>query len=230
MSKKKKKKTNNRERQHYHTKEGWTLFSLFIIVGIFSFAYENIFESFSLTLYKPYYFVSSQSDLLDALLTVFGIFVVFSLGIYLIGNTKISKNKYILRSFVIALTMLIGIFIFNCNVWVFNKDAFSYNTLFQKEKIIYSYNEIESADVNIYSNRRGKFGEQYHIDYTLYMDNGEKVKFDAYNAYYTDDDKIIEFDKMIANKRSVIDEDYDHELYDNDKLNEYYSSLYNNQK
>ena len=210
MSKKKKKTNNYRERKQHQDKEGWILCSIFVIVGLLSFAYEKVFETITLNMYKPYFFVSYKSEAFDVLMIILLAIIIFSSGIYLFGKTKTSKDKYILRSFAIALVFFIGIIIFHCNVWTFNKDTFSYNTIFQKDKIVYSYDDIDSAEVDVYT-YAGR-GIHNHIDYTLHMNDGKIIKFNANRAYYTDEDKIIEFDKAIANKRSVVEEDYDQNL------------------
>ena len=88
----KKKSKRDRTPNNNQDKGNWGLFLVLAVVGIFIFVYSKIFNIFAVTLYKPYYFVSSESDALEALLIIFGIFVFFSLGIYLFGNTNISKD------------------------------------------------------------------------------------------------------------------------------------------
>ena len=123
MSKQKKKSYNEKTSIDY--KRSWIFVLILLIWGVWSFAYEKILETIEINIHKPYYFISYKSDVMDVLMIVFLAVVIISFGTYLFEKTKVPKNKYIIRSFSIVLIMLIGMIIFNCNVWSFNKDTFS---------------------------------------------------------------------------------------------------------
>ncbi|MDE5605304.1 MAG: hypothetical protein K2I73_06965 [Eubacterium sp.] len=220
----KKKRKPDRKRTSLDYRRSWMFILIIVITSVLSFAYEKIFGTIVLNMYNPYYFISYNSDTFDVLMIILLGIVIISSAAYLFRGFNISRKKYLIRLSAIAIIMLIGITILNCNMWTFDKDTFSYNTIFQKNKIVYSYDNIDSAEVEVYCGGRKQASPR--INYALHMHNGKIVKFNAYYACYTDEDKIIEFDKSIADKRSVVEDDYDHNLYDNEKLNEYYSSLY----
>lgn len=228
MSKKKKKKKKSADRfpKNYKEKEKRILFVILLIYFAFYFAYFKLSEIIALRVYSPYYFVSSKFGIVQILLLILLLIVALLAGTYLIEGTKTPKKKYIFRSSAIIIISLISIIIFNCNVWSFNKDTFSYNTIIRKDKIVYSYDDIDSAELYVHS-ASGK-GIHDYIDYTFYMNDGKEIKFNAQEAFYTDNNKIIEFDKAIANKRTVKEGDYSHFLYWNDNLNDYFDSVYNN--
>lgn len=221
----KKNKRPDRHPPDYKKKEKRILFIIILICFVFYFAYFKLSEIIALKVYSPYYFVSSKFEIVQILLIVLLLIAICFAATYLLSDIKTTKMKYVFRSSAIVIISLITIIIFNCNVWTFNKDLFSYNTIFQKDKIVYSYDDIDSAELYVHS-ASGK-GIHDHIDYTLHMNDGREIKFDAYEAFYNNDDKIIEFDKTIASKRTVKAGDYSHFLYWNDKLNEYYNSIYN---
>lgn len=228
MSKKKKKKKPDIDRtpKDYKIKEQCILFIILVLYLVLYIAYVKLFKNIPLKIHSPYYFISYKYDAIYILFIILFFLVIYFSGTYLLKKIKTTKKKYIFRSSVILTIFFAVIIFFQFNMWSFNKDTFSYNTIFQKDKIVYSYDEINSAELEIYHSS-GYLRTDYYINYTLYMNDGEKIKFDAYNAYYTDEDKIIEFDKAIADKRSVVENDYDHYLYNSEKLNEYYNSLYN---
>lgn len=114
--------------------------------------------------------------------------------------------------------------ILNCNVWSFNKDAFSYNTILQKDKIVYLYDDIDFVEVE--ENRYFMLSKSYHIDYTFYMKDGRRFKIDAFEIFCEADAKLIEFDKAISNKRKIVG-NYYYNGNTSQELNDYYISLYN---
>lgn len=109
------------------------------------------------------------------------------------------------------------------NVWSFNKDKISYNTLFEKDKIVYSTDDIETAElqVDVEFTRL----KTTNLVYDLKMSDGKEIKLDAYDSFRTDDDKIIEFDKAISQKRKAVGQ---FERFENasDEFNDYFCSLF----
>ena len=230
--KKKKKKSAERFPKDYKAKETRIMALIVIIYLAFYFLYFTFSKIIALKGYSPYFFVSSKEFVVQLLLLVLLMVIgVFSYH-YLFEEIKTSKKKYIIRSSTTVLVFLIGIIVFNCNVWNFNKDSFSYNTILQKDKIVYSYDDIDYAELYTHSSSGKGIRDHIrdHIEYSFYMNDGKVIKFDAQEAFYTDNNKIIEFDKRIANKRTVKEGDYSHFLYWNEDLNAYFDSVYNNQK
>ena len=63
--------------------------------------------------------------------------------------------------------------------------------------------------------------------YTLEMNDGKKIKFDAYDSFRNNDEMLIEFDKAIADKRKIIG-DFKHFENSSNEFNNYYRSLFAN--
>ena len=233
MSKKKKKKKPDRDRYskaekcERSKKECIFVLIAFICLAIF-WMYTKLSAIVALKIYSPFYFCGYKFDA-DAMhllfIALFFLIIYFS-GTYLLRKIKTKKKKYILRSLSIVFICIVTSIILQFNMWSFNKDSFSYNTLFQKDKIVYSYEEVEKAEIEIYHYRLTRYLGTYRITYILYMNDGNKIKFVANSGYYTDDTKLIEFDKSIADKRKVTGEFLP--ITGSNELNEYYSSLYNN--
>ncbi len=135
MSKKKKKnKRPDRHPPDYKKKEKRILFIIILICFVFYFAYFKLSEIIALKVYSPYYFVSSKFEIVQILLIVLLLIAICFAATYLLSDIKTTKMKYVFCSSAIVIISLISIIIFNCNVWTFNKDSFSYNTIFKKTK------------------------------------------------------------------------------------------------
>lgn len=224
MTKQKKKKKSYRDKQSKNNKrnKGFILVAIIAFDIAFFYAYMMLSEAIILKVYSPYYFVSSNYYIV--LLLFFAFFIV-TLASAVIPSflRKELKKKTIFCSIAISIAMLIIITIFNCNIWSFNKDSFSYNTILKKDKIVYSYDDIDSIEME--ENRYFLLKRSSHIDYTFYMNDGRKFKIDAYEAFSEDDLKLIEFDKAISNKRKIIG-DYYYSGNASQELNDYYNSLF----
>lgn len=102
---------------------------------------------------------------------------LFLVVIYFYPKRKTSKKTYIcISSVALCITLLITT-VFCGNVWSFNKNTISYNTLFEKNKIVYTLNDIETATMSIelISTRL----RTTNMVYVLEMSDGSKIKIDA---------------------------------------------------
>ncbi len=186
--------------------------------------YYWLFGVFTMKIYTPYYFASTKTSIVYFFGVIFYVSVIFSIG-FLVKKKKFNKKK-IGYLFIFPLVILFSMIIISGNVWVFDENLISYNTIFQKNENSYSYADIEKAEMSI-SYKTIRFNHTFSIEYILYMDSGKKIKFDAYESFREDDDKLIEFDKTIANKRAVVGEF----LYidsSSKEFNDYYHSLFVN--
>lgn len=233
MSKKKKKKKPDRDRyskaeKYERSKKECILILIMFIFLVIGCAYIYLSPNIALKIYSPYYFSSYKfdADFMRFLFVALFFLVMYFSGTYLLRKIKTTKKKYLVRSSAIVFAFIAVSIILQFNMWTFNEESFSYNTLFQKDKIVYSYEEIEKAEVEMYRSHF-KYGGLDRIQYSLYMNDGRKIKVIANSGYYTDDTKIIDFDKSIADKRIVIGEFY---YYGSDELNRYFESVYSNQK
>ena len=175
-------------------------------------------------IYAPYYFASTKASIVYFFLFILLAVSIVSIGVLL--KRKTISKKHICYALIVPIMVGIITIIISGNVWVVNENSISYNTLFQKNIIVYSYNDIESAEMSI-SRKRVGLNHTYRIKYDLYMNDGEKVKFDAYESFRENDEKLIDFDKAIANKRKVKGE-FIYMDHSSEEFNKYYQSLFTN--
>lgn len=197
---------------------------MIVITLVILLLYYWLFDILTMKIYTPYYFVSTKTSIVYFMGVMFYVSVILSFG-FLIKKKKFKKKK-IVHVIIFPLITLFLMITISGNVWVFNENSISFNNLFQKNQITYSYADIEKAEMSI-SYKTIRFNHTFSIEYILYMDSGKKIKFDAYESFREDDDKLIEFDKTIANKRAVVGEF----LYidsSSKEFNDYYHSLFVN--
>lgn len=204
-------------------KQGCILFITLIFIIMFKYLFNFLLELFTLREYSPYYFACVKSPLVNTIIYPFLFVAFFAVGFYILPNRKMSSKKYICCASVFLLVTLITTIIFSGNVWIFNKDTISYNTLFQKNKIVYSYDDIEIAEMTI-ELEATRFTTT-RLVYILEMNDSKQIKFDAFDSFRKDDKLLIAFDNAISDKRKVKG---NFEYFDNatDEFNKYFSSLY----
>ena len=209
-------------------KQGLILLATTIIMAAFMIIYIYLLELLTLKAYSPDYFAWVKfPGLSHEMIFPFIFAIFFAVGFYIEPSRKTSNKKYIgCASFLLSVILIVTI-VFSSNVWIFNKNTISYNTLFQKNKTVYSYDDIEQAKMTIEVTRAGMWGLATQLCYDLEMNDGKQIKFDAYDSFRKDDELLIAFDKAIADKRIV---DGDFISFDNasDEFNEYFKSLYAN--
>ncbi|MCH5321109.1 MAG: hypothetical protein J1E36_05060 [Eubacterium sp.] len=223
--KKKKKKKKSAERTVKSQKEDYILLCTLIFMIAFKLLYDWLLELIMLKAYSPYYFASTKSS--SYIILPFLFIVFFAVALYILPDRKISNKKYIsITSVILSITLALTI-IFSSNVWVFNENSISYNTLFQKDKVVYTYDDIDSAEL-YYETWYGVKGmSSAHLIYNLNMNDDKEIEIDIPQSFYKDNNKLFQFDNMISDKRKVIGE---YVPFDNksDKFNEYYQSLFKN--
>lgn len=225
MSKKKKKK-KSAERTVKSQKEGYILLCTLIFMIAFKFLYDWLLEFIMLKTYSPFYFASTKSS--PYIILPFLFIVFFAVGLYILPDRKISNKKYIgITSVILSITLALTI-IFSSTVWVFNENSISFNTIFQKGKVIYTYDDIDSAEL-YYETWSGVRMRSVHLIYNLKMNDGEKIEIDIPQSFYKDDKNFCQFDNMISDKRKVTGE-YTPFGNKSDEFNEYYVSLFKNNK
>ena len=225
MSKKKKKKKPDREKtpETHKGEAGLALLEIILVLSLF--LYDFSFKFFTLKIYEPFYFASTKAFNVRFMYLILFAVVNCIIAIFVFPNPK-KQKKHLFQATTVLFVTLAIIIILSGNVWVVNENSISYNTLFQKNKIVYSYDDIENAEMSI-SYEHISVGHTYNIDYILYMNDGEKVKFNAYESFRENDDKLIEFDKAISNKRKA-DGEFIYIDQSSEEFNKYYQSLFTN--
>lgn len=216
---KSKKRTPNKLKKE--SKDVKFVLMVIITLGILL-LYYWLFGVFTMKIYTPYYFASTKTSIVYFFGVIFYVSVIFSIG-FLVKKKKFNKKK-IGYLFIFPLVILFSMIIISGNVWVFDENLISYNTIFKKNENSYSYADIEKAEMSI-SYKNIRFNHTYNIEYILYMNNGKKIKFDAYESFRKSDAKLVEFDRAIANKR-VVTGDFVYMDNADDEFNNYYHSLF----
>lgn len=151
------------------------------------------------------------------LVTLMGVIIYFS------ESRKMQSKKYIIICSLISTIILIVSLISNCNVWVANEKGISYNTIFSKEKISYSYDDITTVTVQYSANGirplRGKT-----LVYNVIMQDGKELELQLFDLLYQDYNSLIKFDKVVSDKRKTIGNFI--ELAIPNELNDYYNKLF----
>lgn len=217
-------KKNNYEKNVISNKKGCIIFfSLMAMIAI-KLLYDWLLKTLTLEEYSPFFFANvklpfSYSFIIYPFLFAF----IFIICIFELPKRKVSDKKYIVYSSIFLCLILVVTVFISCNVWCFDQDTISYNTIFQKDKIVYSYNDIEKAELYI-ENKNVRLG-QTNLNYVLTMSDGNVIKIDALDSFRKNDYALIEFDKKIAEKRKVIGE-FEFLINEEDELNEYFHSLF----
>lgn len=191
-----------------------------LLILFFTLAYNQLIETILLLKYSPDYFLY-----IDTFATVFSfalcvIVVAVLIALYHEGEAK--KNTVIISG-VIATIILIITVICSSNVWTFNENDISYNTFFEKNKIVYKYEDIDNAKLDC------KIGVRIdELTYSLNMNDSEVIEIDVAHAFYKSEDNLLDFDKAIADKRKVVG---DYMTFGNksDEFNDYYNSVFSNE-
>lgn len=212
-----------KDKSNVQKKTGKIILLTFIVALAFVLMTYSLLEPIMLKIFEPYYFVTLSSQVSLGSIFIFvpvTLLFIFMGVIYALPDRKMSNKKYLSVCAVILSVALILTIVICGNVWVFNKDTISYNTLFLKNKAEYSFDDIKSAKMEYcyVAGVKGFIHEQ--LIYTLEMNDGSQIEIVAYPSFIKDDKKLIEFDKAIAEKRETVGE---FEYFNNasDELNEY---------
>lgn len=203
------------------------IFALLLMIAFMS-CYVWLLEILTLKFFSPDYFVCSRLPANVYTIMIPFIFVfIFVILFYIAPSRKLANKKYIgIASALLIITLLLTA-VFSSNVWAFDKNAISYSTLFQRDKIVYDFNDIESLEAH-YELIATRLGSTKLV-YTLNMSDGKSVEVDVYNSFMNDDNNLIEFDKAIADKRTLTG-DFEPSGAVSDEINEYYKQIFETDK
>lgn len=203
------------------SRKGVILLAALVSAVIFQLLFVYLTEALTLKIYAPEYFayVRLPANMYWAPLPFMGTLVVAAAA-YILAARKISLKKYIGIAAPILVAVLFVTIALCSRTWVFNKDTISYSTLFEKDKIVYRTDEIRSAEAHLEYSARVT-----HLEYALEMNDGEKVEFDLYSAFTDAEEKLVAFDRSIADKR-VLSGEFQYALGKSDTVNEYYENLF----
>ncbi len=214
---------NNKNEQ---SKQGYIILLSLILVISLIFIFNWLLKTLVLKEYSPYYFAFVKLPFPSFyIIFPFAFLFVFTFCFYFYSQRKVANKKYITITSILLSVTLIATVILSCNIWSFSRDTISYNTLFHKDKIVYSFDEIKVAEMQI-ELEATRFTTTSLV-YTLEMNDGKKIKFDAYDSFRNNDEMLIEFDKAIADKRKIIG-DFKHFENSSNEFNNYYRSLFAN--
>lgn len=188
---------------------------------IFFLLYHFLIKVYFFERYESAFFINKNMMFyfpIPFLLVVFAEIIIY----FLEGRQKKSK-KYIIICSLISIIILVTSVISNCNVWVANENGISYNTIFTKEKISYSYDDVSTITAYYSaSGIRPLRGET--LVYNITMSDGKELEVQLFDLLYPDSDSLINFDKTISDKRKAIGDFV--ELAIPDKLNNYYRNIF----
>lgn len=211
-------------------KSGYIIALSVAIAALLILLFYWLLKSMMLYNFSPDYFVLIKSPIPAFYSSFpFAFLLMFLTAIYFYPERKTPKRKYVAMSIcTLSVTLFLTIIILlNCNTLSFNNNEFTYNTfdtLFSKDKIVYTYDDIKAVDFQIEINSDRMLTS--NLLYTFEMNDGKQLEFDISDSFRNDDDKLIEFDKRISDKRNVTGNfSYMHNF--DSEINDYYKSLFN---
>lgn len=215
------KKANSKPKISADNRRGLILLAALVSAVIFQLLFVYLAEVLTLKIYAPEYFayVRLPANMYLAPLPFAGALVI-AVTAYIFAPRKISLKKYIGIASGLLAAVLFATIAFCSRTWVFNKDTVSYNTLFAKDKVVYQMRDIRSAEARLEYSARVT-----HLEYVLEMNDGGKVEFDLYSAFADVEEKLIAFDRSIADKRTLSGE-FQYAPGMSDAVNEYYENLF----
>lgn len=195
------------------------LITLIIAVALFL-LYNLLIKSYFLGRYDSAFFI--ERDMMKFFSVPFLIVLLVAVAYYFSGERKMSSKKYIVLSSIISFAILITSIVCNCNVWVATEKGISYNTLLTDEKIVYSYDDIET--VSLYYGSDGLRNRGRTLTYNVIMNDGEEIEIKLSDSYSKDYNSFIDFDKKVSSKRKTNGEFV--EMANLEELNNYYKELF----
>ena len=182
--------------------------------------YNFLIKSYFLGRYDYALFV--ERDMMKFFSIPFLIIVFVAVIYYFSGERKTTSKKYMVVSSIISVVVLITSIVCNCNVWVVTEESISYNTLFKEEKVVYSYDDIETV-LLCYSGD-GLRNRGSTLTYNLTMNDGEEISLQLSNSCSKEYKSFIAFDKKVSAKRATKGEFV--EMANSEELNNYYKELF----
>lgn len=207
-------------------KSGYIIALTVVIATLSILLFNWLLKSIMLHLFSPDYFVLIQSPIsVFYSFFPFAIILMFLTALYYYPKRNIAKWKYIIISIctlLVTLSLTI-IILLNCNILNFNRNEFVSYKLFNKNQIVYAYDDIKSVDVQIEVNSDRMLTE--NLIYTFEMNDGKQIKCDILDSFRNNDDELIEFDKSFFEKRNTIG-DFSYISNLNSEINNYYRLLF----
>ena len=182
--------------------------------------YNFLMKTYFLGRYDTAFFV--EREIMKFFSVPFLIILLITVAYYFSAERKMSSKKYIVLSSIISAVILIASIVCNCNVWVATEEGISYNTLFQGEKVFYSYDDNKIATL-CYSGD-GLRNRGSTLTYNVTMNDGEEIEIKLSNSYSKDYNYFIDFDKKVSSKRTTSGEFA--EMANLEELNNYYKQLF----
>lgn len=213
------KKSKKNEKKRFSKLDIAVLITLILVV-VFFFLYNFLIKTYFLGRYEFAYFV--ERDMMKFFSLPF-IVIVFAVVVYHFANErKMSSKKYIILSSIISVAILVASIVCNCNVWVATEAGISYNTLFKDEKVVYSYDDVET--VLLHYSGDGLRNRGSSLTYNVTMNDGEEIEIQLSDSYSENYNLFMDFDKKVSSKRTTSGEFV--EMANLDELNNYYRELF----
>lgn len=215
------KKYKQKETKKFFSKLDIAILIDLLLSVTFFLLYNFLIKEYFFERYESAFFINKNMMLYFSL--PFLLVTLAELIVYFSENRKMQSKKYIFICSLISTIILITSLISNCNVWVANEKGISYNTIFSKEKISYSYDDITTATVYYSANGirplRGKT-----LVYNMTMKDGNTLEIQLSDLLYQDSNSLINFDKAISDKRKTVGNFV--ELAIPNELNNYYNNIF----
>lgn len=201
-----------------HTFEFALVFSIANSICVY-FLYQKLVVIYFKTRYEDFLFADSDKYLI----IIFCCYIVLVVSYFFSQECKMKPVKYWSVFSSIGIIICFLVFYFNTSTWVITTDNILYDRLFTEIKISYDYKELDNA-VLYYSESSGVKMRGVSPEYTLSMSDGNEITLCLFDGYYDSYEDLIEFDKSIADKRTINGEFIS--LNMPQKINEYYESVF----
>lgn len=201
-----------------HSFEVALVLSIAISICVY-FLYQELVVIYFKTRYE--YFLFADSD--KYLIIIFCCYIVLVVSYFFSQERKMKPVKYWSVFSSIGIIVFLLVFYFNTSTWVITTDNILYDRLFTETQISYDYKELDNA-VLYYSESSGVKMRGASPEYALSMSDGNEITLCLFDGYYDSYEDLIEFDKSIADKRTITGEFIS--LNIPQKINEYYESVF----
>ena len=151
-------------------------------------------------------------------------FAIIGVSNYFSKERKMHPRKYWLIFSCIGVIIFALVSYFSTQAWVVTKNSISYNTIFTRNEIFYDYGDLERVEL-YYNESIGIKGNGVSPEYKIETEDGKTIILCLLESYYISPQKIIEFDRLVGDKRVCIGE-YN-SLHIEDELNQYYQEIFN---
>ena len=150
-------------------------------------------------------------------------FLIIGISNYFSKERKMKPKKYWTIFSCIGTAIFLLVSYFTTQAWVVTKQDISYNTIFTEKTVSYSYQDFDTIQL-YYNNSTGIKGRGVSPEYKIKTKDGETIVLCLFESYYTSYENLIEFDKLIEDKR-VCTGEYN-SLHIPEELNQYYKTIF----